>query len=120
VRSKVRAAVTDTGDPDAPIGEGARNLLAILRACGRHDQAAAFEDEYAQGRPRRYAPLKDAVADALVALTSGLRLRRAALSADPQRVRRLIREGAEKARAIAQQTMRDVRRLTGVMAGSDL
>jgi tryptophanyl-tRNA synthetase len=120
VRSKIRAAVTDTGDPDTPISDGVRNLLSILRACGRHDQAAAFENEYAQGRPRRYAPLKDATADALVALTSELRLRRAELSADPQRIRRLIREGAEKARAIAQQTMRDVRRLTGVMAGSDL
>ncbi len=120
VRSKVRAAVTDTGDPDTPISDGVRNLLSILRACGHHDQAEAFEREYAQGNPRRYAPLKDAVADALVALTHALRMRRAEIAADPQRVRRLIREGAEKARAIAQQTMRDVRRLTGVMAGSDL
>ncbi len=119
VRSKVRAAVTDTGDPNTPIGDGARNLLGILRACGHHDQAEAFEREYAQGNPRRYAPLKDATADALVALTRELRLRRAEIGADPQRVRRLIREGAEKARDIAQQTMREVRRLTGVMAGSD-
>jgi len=120
VRSKVRSAVTDTGEPGTPVGEGARNLLGILRACGRHDQAEAFEQEYAQGGQRRYAPLKDATADALVALTHELRLRRAEISADPSRVRRLIREGAEKARAIAQQTMRDVRRLTGVMAGSDV
>jgi len=120
VRSKVRSAVTDTGEPGTPVGEGARNLLGILRACGRQDQAEAFEQEYAQGGQRRYAPLKDATADALVALTHELRLRRAEIGADLSRVRRLIREGAEKARAIAQQTMRDVRRLTGVMAGSDV
>ena len=113
VRSKVRSAVTDAGEAGTPMGEGAHNLLGLLRACGRYEQAAAFEAEYASGN-RRYAPLKDAVADALVELTGGLRARRAEISADREQVRRLMREGAEKARAIARATMKDVRRLTGL------
>ncbi|MCS6773971.1 MAG: tryptophan--tRNA ligase [Anaerolineae bacterium] len=113
VRSKVRSAVTDTGNPDEPMGAGAQNLLAILRACGRGDVAAEFEREYAQG-PRRYAPLKEATADALVALTSAMRTRRAEIMADREGVKRLMKEGADKARAIATQTMREVRRLVGL------
>ncbi|MFN3705704.1 MAG: tryptophan--tRNA ligase [Thermoflexales bacterium] len=115
VRSKVRSAVTDIGNPEEPIGPGAANLLAILRACGKHDTAAQFEQEYANG-PRRYAPLKEATADALVELTQHMRARRAEVAADRARVKQLMQLGAEKARSIAVQTMRDVRRLTGLFA----
>jgi tryptophanyl-tRNA synthetase len=113
VRSKVRSAVTDTGEAGTPLGEGAQNLLGLLRACGKGEQAGAFEREYASGS-RRYAPLKDAVADALVELTSDLRARRAEIAADRDNVKRLMREGAEKASAIARVTMKDVRRLAGL------
>lgn len=113
VRSKVRSAVTDTGEAGTPMGEGAQNLLSLLRACGKVEVAAQFERDYASGQ-RRYAPLKDAVADALIELTSGLRARRAEIAADRDRVRRLMHEGAAKARAIARATMKDVRRLTGL------
>lgn len=113
VRSKVRSAVTDAGEAGTPMGEGAQNLLGLLRACGKGEQTAVFEREYASGN-RRYAPLKDAVADALVELTSDLRARRAEIAADRDNVKRLMREGAEKASAIARVTMKDVRRLTGL------
>jgi tryptophanyl-tRNA synthetase len=113
VRSKVRSAVTDTGNPDEPMGAGAQNLIGLLRACGKDDLAAEFERTYASGQ-RRYAPLKDATADALVELTQGMRARRAGIMADKDNVKRLMKEGADKARAVAVQTMKDVRRLTGL------
>ena len=113
VRSKVRSAVTDTGDPAEPMGDGAKNLIGLLRACGKNDVAAEFERQYADG-PRRYAPLKDATADALAELTSAKRARRAEIMADRDNVRRLMQAGAERASAIARQTMKDVRRLTGL------
>ena len=113
VRNKVRSAVTDPGDPAQPMGEGAQNLIGLLRACGKHDIAAEFDKTYAAGQ-RRYAPLKDATADALVELTQGMRARRAEIMADKERVKRLMQIGADKARVIALQTMKDVRRLTGL------
>ena len=113
VRSKVRSAVTDTGEAGTEMGVGAQNLLGLLRACGKADMAQAFENEYASG-PRRYAPLKEAVAEAIVELTSGMRQRREAIASDREQVKRLMREGAEKARAIARVTMKDVRRLVGL------
>jgi tryptophanyl-tRNA synthetase len=113
VRSKVRSAVTDAGNPDEPMGAGAHNLIAILRACGKDDAAAQFERDYTSGQ-RRYAPLKDATADALVELTQAMRARRAEIMADKDNVKRLMQTGADNARAIATQTMKDVRRLTGL------
>jgi tryptophanyl-tRNA synthetase len=113
VRSKVRSAVTDTGNPHEPMGIGAQNLIGLLRACGKHDVVAEFEKMYAIGQ-RRYALLKDATADALVELTQAMRARRAEIMADKERVKRLMHEEADKARAIASQTMKDVRRLTGL------
>jgi tryptophanyl-tRNA synthetase len=113
VRSKVRSAVTDAGNPDEPMGAGAHNLIALLRACGKHDVAADFEASYASGQ-RRYAPLKDATADALVELTGRMRARRAAIAADRDNVRRMMRLGADRARIIARRTMTDVRRLVGL------
>lgn len=113
VRAKVRSAVTDTGEAGTDIGAGAQNLLGLLRACNKHDVADAFEREYASGT-RRYAPLKDAVADALVELTGARRSRREEIASDRDQVKKLMREGADRARAIAQVTMKDVRRLVGL------
>jgi tryptophanyl-tRNA synthetase len=113
VRAKVRSAVTDTGEAGTEIGAGALNLIGLLRACGKLDAAQAFEREYADGA-RRYAPLKEAVAEAIVELTGAMRQRREAIAADREKVKRLMREGAEKARAIARATMKDVRRMTGL------
>ncbi len=113
VRSKVRSAVTDAGDPAQPMGDGAKNLIGLLRACGKDAAAGEFEKIYAEGQ-RRYAPLKDATADALVELTAGMRARRAEIMADRDNVKRLMHLGAEKAGAIAKQTMKDVRRMTGL------
>lgn len=114
VRSKVKSAVTDTGEPGTDMGAGAQNLLGILRACGKSDIAEAFERDYAGGGQRRYAPLKEAAGEALAELTNGMRERRAAIAADRERVKRLMHEGADKARAIARATLKDVRRLVGL------
>lgn len=118
VRSKVRSAVTDTGEAGTEIGAGALNLIGLLRACGKPEIAQAFEQEYANG-PRRYAPLKEAASDAIVELTSAMRQRREVIAADREQVKRLMREGAEKARAIARATMKDVRRMTGLPKHND-
>jgi len=114
VRSKVRSAVTDTGDaPSEKLSDGVENLLGLLRACGKNDIEATFRAEYATGN-RRYAPLKDAAADAIVELTSGMRTRRAEILADRDAVKRLMRDGAEKAQVITRATMKEVRQLVGL------
>ena len=113
-RNKIKSAVTDTGEAGAPMGDGAESLLTLLRAAGKAELAAQFRAEYAGGGQRRYAPLTEAVADAIGEMIAGFRTRRAEIAADKEGVKKAMALGAEKARAISRVTMKDVRRLAGL------
>jgi tryptophanyl-tRNA synthetase len=114
VRSKIRSAVTDTGEAGTALGAGAENLISLLHASGRSDVAEQFRAEYAAGEARRYAPLKDAAADALVSMTSAFRARKAEIAGDKDQVKALIKLGADKARGEAADTIKEVRRMVGL------
>ena len=92
---------------------GVENLFALLRALGKTDTHAALMKEYQAGN-RKYAPLKDAVADALVELTGGLRARRAAIAADPAAVWKQVAEMSARARDKAAVTLAEVRERVGL------
>jgi tryptophanyl-tRNA synthetase len=117
VRSKVKSAVTDIGAPnDSPaMSPGVANLVTLLRASGKGDIADQFTKDHAAGI-RKYAPLKAAVADALVALTAQFRERRAAIAGDAAKLDALIREQSARARELAIDTMKLVREAVGLPA----
>ena len=58
---------------------------------------------------------KRVLADNMIATLTPMRERAAALQANPQGVREVLREGAAKARALARQTMTEVRRRMGFL-----
>jgi tryptophanyl-tRNA synthetase len=115
VRARVRSAVTDTGEalPDGALSPGVENLLGLLRITGHSEIAGVFVQEFAGGN-RKYAPLKDAVGDALVKLTSDMRTRRTEVAADREAIRKLMYQTSQQAREIAVQTLKDVRRIVGL------
>ncbi|GAA1921114.1 tryptophan--tRNA ligase [Streptantibioticus ferralitis] len=112
VRKKVMRAVTDSGSevgyaPDTQ--PGVANLLDILAACtGTSPQALA--DGYDS-----YGALKKDTAEAVVELLRPLRERHARLCADPGHVDRVLREGAERARALARPTVDAAYAAVGLM-----
>jgi tryptophanyl-tRNA synthetase len=109
---KIRRAVTDsTGviayEPEAR--PGLANLIDILAALtGRAPKAVA--EEFAG---QQYGPLKNAVADALVATLEPLQAEHKRLMADQGHLLGLLREGAEKASAHAEATLRRVKEKVG-------
>jgi len=115
VRAKVKAAVTDSGAPTetAEVSPGVANLITLLRASGQAGMAEQFTKDHAAGI-RKYAPLKAAVADALVALTSQFRERRAAVAGDADKLNQMMREQSARARELARDTMRVVREAIGL------
>jgi tryptophanyl-tRNA synthetase len=115
VRAKVKSAVTDTGaaSDSADMSPGVSNLVALLRAAEKVDIAEQFTKDHAAGI-RKYAPLKAAVADALVALTAQFRERRAAVASDAAKLDALMREQSARARELACATMKVVREVTGL------
>jgi tryptophanyl-tRNA synthetase len=115
VRAKIKSAVTDSGDvpAGAEMSTGVVNLFEILKACGKTADAERLLQEYNAGK-RQYRELKEVVADALVELTGNLRARRAEISKDVTGVNRQVREMSQKARAIASETLKEVRAIMGL------
>jgi tryptophanyl-tRNA synthetase len=109
---KFRAAVTDTGSEvrRRPDKSGISNLIEILAAV-RGVSADAVEREF-QGS--QYGPFKQAVADAVIDYLTPVRERYRELRDDEAGLERTLADGAEKARAIAAETLADVREAMGV------
>ncbi len=112
VAKKVRSAVTDSGSEvrRAPDKTGITNLIEILAAVN----GAAPEEIEKQFDGAGYGAFKTAVAEAVVAYLAPVRERYAQLREDESALERTLDAGAEKARAIASQTMLDVRQAMGV------
>jgi tryptophanyl-tRNA synthetase len=104
---KIKRAVTDRGSEIRydPVGKpGVSNLLVIMSAVSG-TPVAQLESEFAgQG----YGTLKASVADAVVAFAEPFGKRMAELMADPAEIDRILTRGAEQARPIAEQTVREV------------
>ncbi|MCB0531102.1 MAG: tryptophan--tRNA ligase [Lewinellaceae bacterium] len=116
VRKQIRSAVTDTGDtPAGTMSPGVENLFEILRACGQLDAYNALMTDYKAGA-LRYSDLKEPVADALAALTSAFRERLHTLNADKRAVKAQIQDSSAIIRKRAQQTLKEVREITGLLS----
>jgi tryptophanyl-tRNA synthetase len=112
VAKKIRSAVTDSGTevrraPDKP---GVSNLIEILAAV----QGTSPEEVEGQFDAGGYGPLKQAVADAVVEFLAPVRERYGELRGDEPALERILAQGAEKARAMASETLADVRSAMGV------
>src|SRR3954447_20219681 len=108
IEKKVKRAVTDSGSeirrsPDKP---GVSNLIDLL-AAARGVTPDEVEAEMAGARG--YGDLKAATSEAIVALLSPIRERYDELRPDEGRLEEILAAGADKAQAIARETLADVR-----------
>ena len=110
---KFKRAVTDSGNdirraPDKP---GVSNLIEIMAAVRG---VAAEQVEADLAGARGYGDLKVAAAEAVVEALAPVRERYLALRTDEAALEAALAAGAEKARAIARETLADVREAMGV------
>lgn len=114
IRKQIKSAVTDTGDtPAGAMSPGVTNLFELLRAAGAHEQRASLMADYNSGT-LKYADLKDVVAEALVQLTAPFRQRKLELKAEKKELREQIKASSAQIRRKAQETLREVKELTGL------
>ena len=111
---KVKSAVTDTGREvraadDKP---GVSNLLTILSAA----TGKAVPELEAAYDGKGYGDFKADVAEAVVELFAPVRTRYAELVADPGHLDAVLRDGRERAGAVAAETMQTVRDRIGLLA----
>lgn len=115
IRKQIRSAVTDAGD--TPVGEispGVANLIMMTKAAGEVDAAASLKEDALAGT-LQYAHLKQVAADALVALSTQLRDRKAEVLADKKNVKNQIKASSAEIRKRAQETLTEVKELAGLL-----
>jgi tryptophanyl-tRNA synthetase len=112
VRKKVRSAVTDSGTEvrRAPDKAGITNLIEILSVI----RDVAPEEIEREFEGSGYGDFKGAVADAVVDYLASVRERYTELRPDEAAIEQKLAAGAEKARAIASETLTDVRDAMGI------
>jgi tryptophanyl-tRNA synthetase len=113
IEKKLKRAVTDSGNeirrgPDKP---GVTNLIDILAVC-----RGVSPDEVVASLAgaRGYGDLKAAVAAGVIEMLTPVRERYQALRADEAHLEGVLGRGADRASAIAADTLADVRRAMGV------
>ena len=114
IRKKVMRAVTDTGPqkPNAPMSEPVANLFYLLELLSTPDKVEHFRSSY-NNCSIRYGDLKKQLAEDIIAFTAPLRKRINEIYNDKEYVRKVVKMGAERARASASRTLRDVREIIG-------
>jgi tryptophanyl-tRNA synthetase len=109
---KFRSSVTDSGSDvrRAPDKRGISNLIDILAAV----RGATPESVESEFDGSGYGAFKQAVADSVVEYLTPVRERYQELRADESELEGILSAGADKARAIASDTLQDVRTAMGV------
>ena len=114
IRKKVMRAVTDTGPvtPGQEISEPVKNLFTIMDAVSDPATVTFFKERYASC-DIRYGDMKKQLAEDIIKFTEPIRLRINDILADNAYLSRIVAAGAEKARASASKTVREVREIIG-------
>ena len=115
IRKQIKSAVTDTGNtPEGEISPGIANLFELLKACEKQEAHDSLMEDYIAGS-LKYVDLKEAVANSLIELSTQFKEQKAALQADKKEVKNKIKASSAEIRKQAQQTVKEVKELTGLM-----
>lgn len=110
IERKIKRAVTATsaGNKMSP---GVKNLFLLLENFGHKNDLLKFEKDYRKGIIR-YSELKSAVAEQISNSFEGFRNKKRGLK--EENVEKIFKNGAEKAKKIAEKTIKDVRKKVGL------
>ena len=114
VKKKIMSIVTDTRLPAEPKPDAEKNnALQILKLVAPADVAADFENRLRAGG-LGYGDLKKALFEHCWNYFADARTRRAELAANLDHVRAVLRDGAERARAVADKVLARAKKASGL------
>jgi tryptophanyl-tRNA synthetase len=114
IRKKVMKAVSDSGPvtPGQPKSQAVENLFTLMKAVSAPETILYFEEQY-QHCQIRYGDMKKQLATDMIAFTEPIYNRIMELREDDQYLRKVARQGAEKAKISASVTIKEVREIMG-------
>jgi len=113
MKKQVMGIVTDSTPVDAPKDPERCNLFAIMSLFLAPDEKKDLAGRYRAGGVG-YGEVKKELVERIWNTFAPYRARRQELLADRDRLGRILAQGAGKARAVAEKTMKDVRERTGI------
>ncbi|HZJ16199.1 MAG TPA: tryptophan--tRNA ligase [Chthoniobacteraceae bacterium] len=114
LRKKIMRIVTDSTPVEAPKDPSASTIVGLYKLVAGDSDVARMEAEFRAGGVG-YGEFKKQLFAALWEYFAAARARRAELERDVEYVDRVLREGAGRARAVAEQTMSRVRKAVGLI-----
>jgi len=113
IRRKIMKAKTDSGGQGGEKSEAIQNLFTLLDLVASPEVVGKFEEDYQAGTIR-YGDMKKELAEGMVAFIAPIREKAEAIRNDLPYLRRVMEQGADKARASAQETLKLVREAMGL------
>jgi tryptophanyl-tRNA synthetase len=114
-KAKIMKIVTDSTPVEAPKDPAKCNVMALLRLVATPEETAQWEARYRAGGVG-YGEAKKRLAELVVEYFRPYRQKRAELEQNPDFVRQVLRDGAQRARAVATQTLLEARQAVGLGA----
>ncbi len=115
IRKKIMKAKTDSGpqEPNSTMPDYIQNIFQLMQLVSAPDTHATFLDAY-NNCSIRYGDMKKQLAEDMVNFVGPIRERAAALQQDEDSLRKILKNGAEKARARASETIAMARKAIGI------
>jgi tryptophanyl-tRNA synthetase len=115
IEKKVKGALTDNGPegPNTPKPDYIENLFTILKVVSTPEVIAYYDNLWNTGETKWYGNLKKQLAEDIIKVTTPIRERINDIKNDEVYLRKVTKEGAEKARESAGKTLREVREIMG-------
>jgi tryptophanyl-tRNA synthetase len=114
IQEKLAKAPTDEGKgKKIPTEGGVAVLLKFVELFQGSEKRKEYEEKYL-GDGIRYKDLKEELSEAIYAELKPIQEKKKELEQNPELVDRIIKEGAQKARKVAQETLLEVKKAMGI------
>ena len=115
IRKKIMKAKTDAGpaEPNAEMPDFIKNIFLLMELTATADTLSTYRNAYNTCNIR-YGDMKKQLAEDMVAFIRPIRENAAELQKDEARLGKILKEGAEKARASSRLTVAGARKLMGI------
>lgn len=115
IRKKVMKAKTDSGptEPNSEMPDYIQNIFQLMSLVSEESTTQKFRDDF-NAASIRYGDMKKQLAEDMVKFITPIRERAAEIRNDEAYLKKIIQQGAERARESARQTLQQTRELVGL------
>lgn len=115
IKNKVMRAVTDIGpNQENEMSLGVKNLFKLLELFGDNKTYKKFQTAY-NNRTIKYSELKATLAEAIIKYLKPIQEKQKYFSDNKAKVKKILEDGAKKARVIAQKNILEIKKRMGLI-----